>query len=213
MGTKLSQIKILSKAELYNVFGLNVLRFSKDKRVKRRATLLLAVYCFLAVMIMFYVGSLSLGLCLLSLSEAVPAYLLAVASFFLFFLGIFKAGGVVFKKEGYDIISSLPVSQSAIVVSRFLRLYIEDLLFALAVLLPGLSVYAFFEKTGGNIFPVWAPGSAAGACFTHRWRSICWRAGDGSCIQDAVQEFSRIRIVNLIGTGNYGRNFTAFCHK
>ena len=70
--------------------------------------------------------------------------MLAVASFFLFFLGIFKAGGVVFKKEGYDIISSLPVSQSAIVVSRFLRLYIEDLLFALAVLLPGLSVYAFF---------------------------------------------------------------------
>ena len=152
MGTKLSQIKILSKAELYNVFGLNVLRFSKDKRVKSRATLLLAVYCFLAVMIMFYVGSLSLGLCLLSLSEAVPAYLLAVASFFLFFLGIFKAGGVVFKKEGYDIISSLPVSQSAIVVSRFLRLYIEDLLFALAVLLPGLSVYAFFEKPGAIFF-------------------------------------------------------------
>ena len=67
MGTKLSQIKILSKAELYNVFGLNVLRFSKDKRVKRRATLLLAVYCFF--------GSHDNVLCGQPFLRALPAFL------------------------------------------------------------------------------------------------------------------------------------------
>lgn len=152
MGTKLAQTKILTRTELYNIFGINVLRFSKDKRAKRRAVLLLVAYGFLAVMMMFYVGGFSFALGLLSLSEAVPSYLIAISSFFLFFLGILKAGGVVFRKEGYDILSSLPLAQGPIVASRFLRLYIEDLPFALAVLLPGLSVYAYMVKPGGAFF-------------------------------------------------------------
>lgn len=152
MGTKLSQIKAVSRAELYNIFGLNVLRFSRDKRVKRRAVLLFAVYAILAVMMMFYVGGLSLVLCLFSLSETVPAYLIAVSSFFLFFLGIFKAGGMIFKKDGYDILASLPVKPGAIVISRFLRMYLEDLLFVLAVFVPGLAVYVYFIRPGVFFF-------------------------------------------------------------
>lgn len=33
----LTQIGILAKLELCNIFGLNVLRFSRDGKVKRRA--------------------------------------------------------------------------------------------------------------------------------------------------------------------------------
>lgn len=152
MGMLLSQIRILTRTELHNFFGLNVLRFSRDKRVKRRAGLLTVVYIFLAVILAVYVGTLSYGLCLLSLEEVVPAYLITISSLLIFFFGIFKAGGMIFKKEGYDILSSLPVPQSAIVISRFLRMYLENLLFAFAVMVPGLAVYAWFVKPGGAFF-------------------------------------------------------------
>lgn len=152
MKAMLSQTKILARTELYNIFGLNVLRFSKDKQIKRRAVLLAVVYSLLVFIMMFYVGALSYGLCLLSLWEVVPAYLVMVSSFLIFFFGIFKAGSAMFKKEGYDIFASLPVSQSAIVVSRFWRLYVENLLITLGVLVPGLGVYIWFERPGVAFF-------------------------------------------------------------
>lgn len=152
MGTKLPQVKILAKAELYNIYGLNVLRFSRDKRVRRKAALLSGVYALLAFLMMVYVGAFSYGLCRLSLSEAVPAYLITVASLLVFFFGILKNGSMIFRKEGYDILASLPVTPGAIVASRFWRLYLENLLFAVGVLLPGLAVYAWFVKPGAAFF-------------------------------------------------------------
>lgn len=148
MGMMISQIRILARTELYHIFGLNVLRFSKDKQVKRRSVLLTVTYIFVAFMLMFYVGAQSYGLCLLSLCSIVPAYLIMIAGLLIFFFGIFKAGGVMFKKEGYDILASLPVSQSAIVISRFWRLYVENLLITLGVMLPGLGVYIWFVRPG-----------------------------------------------------------------
>ncbi|MCM1121393.1 MAG: hypothetical protein NC416_02300 [Eubacterium sp.] len=153
MGMMLSQTKILARTELYHLFGLNVLRFSKDKRVRRRAVLLAVTYLLVVLMMMFYVGAQSYGLCLLSLCDIVPAYLIMISGILIFFFGIFKAGGVMFKKEGYDLLSSLPVSRSAIVISRIWRLYVENLLITLGVLLPGLGVYIWFVRPGIAFFP------------------------------------------------------------
>ncbi|MCM1193208.1 MAG: hypothetical protein NC123_08130 [Butyrivibrio sp.] len=153
MRMMLSQIKALARAELYNIFGRNVLRFSKDKRIKRRAVLLAVTYIFVVFMLLLYAGALSWGLCMLSLYDIVPAYLIMISGLLIFIFGIFKAGGVMFKKEGYDILSSLPVSQGAIVISRFWRLYVENLLLASGVLLPGLGVYIWFVRPGFAFFP------------------------------------------------------------
>lgn len=154
MGMMLSQTKVLARTELCNIFGLNVLRFSKDKRAKRRAVLLAVTGILVVLIMMLYVGGLSYGLCLLSLCDIVPAYLIMISGLLIFFFGIFKAGGVMFKKEGYDILSSLPVSQSAIVISRFWRLYAENLLITLGVLLPGLGVYIWFVRPGLAFVPL-----------------------------------------------------------
>lgn len=89
MGMMISQTKILARTEWYNIFGLNVLRFSKDKRIKRRAVLLAVTYILVVFMIMFYVGAQSYGLCLLSLCDIVPAYLIMISTLLIFFFGIF----------------------------------------------------------------------------------------------------------------------------
>lgn len=166
----LKQIKQMAKLELCNIFGLNVFRFSKDPQAKRKAVLMIALWAFLLVMLSFYVGGLSYGLILLGAGYVVPAYLIAISSLVIFFFGIFKAGSVIFSRNGYDILCSLPISQTAIVTGRFLRMYVENLALTLAVLLPGLAVYAWLQKPSvfffltagiGALFVPLAPIAAA----------------------------------------------------
>lgn len=140
----LGQIKTLTGLELCNLFGLNVFRFTKDKKARRKAMLLTFSWLLVIGILVFYVGGLSYGLILLGAGDVIPAYLIAISSLIIFFFDVFKAGSVIFRKNGYDILCSLPLSQTAVVVSRFLRMYVEDLALTLTVLLPGLAVYAWF---------------------------------------------------------------------
>ena len=98
----LTQIRILAKLELCNIFGLNVLRFSRDGKVKRRAGAMLALVAVLSVLLVFYMGGLSYGLVRLGLEAVIPVYLIAVASLIIFFFGLLKAGSVIYRRDGYE---------------------------------------------------------------------------------------------------------------
>lgn len=146
------QIKNLTGLELCNLFGLNVYRFSRDKKVRSRTRLLMGVWAVLVIMVLFYVGGLSYGLIMLGAEEVIPAYLIAISSLIIFFFCAFKAGSVIFGKSGYDIICSLPVHQAAIVISRYMRMYVENLLLFLMVMAPGMAVYGWFVRPGVSFY-------------------------------------------------------------
>ena len=148
----LTQIRILTKLELCNLYGLNVLRFSKDKKAKHKSMGLLVLWIVLIAMLTSYMGGLSYGLIRLGLGETVPAYLITVSGLFIFFFGMLKAGSVIFRREGYDILCALPLSSGAVVISRLLKLYVEDLLMTLAVLLPGFAVYIWNIRPGAGFY-------------------------------------------------------------
>ena len=151
----LREAKLLTVLELKNLFGLNTLRYTKDRAKKRNAALLSVAWVILIAMVMLYVGGLVYGLVLLGLENLVGAYLAFLASVVILAFGIFKAGGVIFSLGNYDILCSLPLHHSAIVVSRFARMYVEDLLVTLLVLLPGGGVYAFLTHPGFGFYPMW----------------------------------------------------------
>lgn len=140
------QIKTLIRLELSNIFSLNVLRHTKNPKEKRKAYLMAGVYGFLILLVFLYMGGMSYGLTLLGAGAVVPAYLIAIASIFIFFFGTFTAGASLFSRNGYDILCSLPVSRTAIAVSRFVRMYAENLVLTLAVMVPGMGVYAVLQQ-------------------------------------------------------------------
>lgn len=148
----LTQIKLLTKLELCNLYGLNVLRFSKDKKSRQKTLGLTALWILLLVMLIGYVGGLAYGLIYLGLEEVVPAYLITLSGLLVFFFGMLKAGSVIFRKEGYDILCALPLRAGAIAVSRLLRMYAEDLLMTLAVLLPGIGVYIWNVRPNAGFY-------------------------------------------------------------
>ena len=80
------------------------------------------------------------------LLKSPPRFFLQNSCLVILAFAIFKAGSVVFQENAYDILCSLPVSQTAIVVSRFARMYVENLLLTLLIMVPGTAVYGVMVK-------------------------------------------------------------------
>lgn len=137
----MEQMKTLIKLELCNLYGLNVLKYTKDRNEKKKKIAMACIVGAIVAFIMFYMGAMSYGLIQLGASDIVPAYLTAIASIFILVFSIFKASGIIFRNKGYDMISSLPLSDLAVVMSRFTRLYVENLGVSMVIMVPGLVVY------------------------------------------------------------------------
>lgn len=146
------QIKPLIRLELSNIFSLNVLRHTRDPKARRKAYLMAGIYVILILLAFSYVGSTAYGLILLGAGDAVPVSLITMASIFIFFFGTFTAGASLFRRNGYEILCSLPVSRSAIVISRFVRMYVENLALTLVIMIPGLGVYAVMQHPEGSFY-------------------------------------------------------------
>ena len=69
----IKQIKSLTKLQLKNLYGLNVVRFTKDKKEKTRKASLLIIYIFLILMACGYIGMATFGYITLGLGEMIPA--------------------------------------------------------------------------------------------------------------------------------------------
>ena len=142
----IKQIKTLTALQLKNIYNLNVIRYTKDKGVKKKSLLLGAAWLYVIVMVALYVGATAYGYVLIGLAEILPAYLIMLSSIMVFAFAIFKAGSVIFQQNAYDILCSLPVSQMVIVVSRYARMYVENLIVTLLIMMPGLMVYGVLVK-------------------------------------------------------------------
>lgn len=147
-----AQTKTLTKLELCNLYGINALRFSGDKGTKRKSLALLAAWGIVLATVVFYVSVLTYSLICLGLEETVPSYLITISGFLVFVFGILKAGSILFRKEGYDILCALPVTDGAVVASRLVRMYVEDLLMILCVLIPGCVVYVWQVHPEPNFY-------------------------------------------------------------
>ncbi len=147
----MSEIRSLISLELRSFFDINKALYSKDKKAKARYRGLYVAWIILIIMAFFYVGGLTFGLCSLGLGGIVPAYLATIASMLVIVFGIFSAGNKIFSQKGYDILVSLPLKPSSIVIGRFLSLYIGDLFFTLIIMLPGIAVYGYCMQP-----PAWA---------------------------------------------------------
>ena len=146
------QIRILTALELRNLYGLNVIRHIKDPAQKKKTTVFTAIIAVLLVAAMSYIVALCAGLGMLGAAEIIPVYLVAITSALTLFLDVFKIGGVLFAQKGYDIMTAFPVSDSAVVVSRFLRMYVENLVISMFVFVPGFAVYAVFERPVAAVY-------------------------------------------------------------
>lgn len=146
------QLIALTKVQLINMYGINVYKNIKDTKEKKKKLLLGLAYVILIIALMGYVGIMSYGYVYIGLGDILPAYLIMMASIIILCFSVFKAGDTIFQKNSYDIISSLPLKSSTIVISRFIRLYVESIILTLVVMLPAMVVYGILRKTSWTFY-------------------------------------------------------------
>ncbi len=150
----MNELRALLFLELRALYGINKLRHTKDPKTKRRYRIQCAAVALIIVVVCSYVGGLVFGLCSLGLQQIVPAYLTVLASVVILAFGIFKAGSRIFGQQGYDLLASMPVRSRNLVFSRFLSMYIEDLILTLVILIPGGVAYGLCARPQWYFYPV-----------------------------------------------------------
>ncbi len=148
------QIKLLAGLELKKQLGINRLLHSKDEKEKSTLTGRLVAYGILIVMAVLYVSMITGALCSLGMGDLAVNMLVTVSSMMIAFFGILKAGGVIFAKKGHDQLSSLPLHTEAVVFSRYISMYIEDLALAFVIMTPGVVVYGILLKPAAGFYVI-----------------------------------------------------------
>lgn len=148
----LRQIGRLCKLQMRNLFGINEFRYTKDSAKKKRYLGLGVVWVILILMLLGYVTALAVGFGWIGMAKVVPMYLYMISSLLIFVFTFFKAGSVLFSTKGYEMLVSFPVSRTAIVISRFLCMYVTNLCMALLIMVPGIAVYGYFERPGTGAY-------------------------------------------------------------
>lgn len=143
----LRQIKRLSGVQLCNLFGMNEVRYTKDRDKRGRFFLMTALWILLILVLLFYMVIMELAFMKLGMADVIPVYLMVVTSVIILVFTFLKAGSVIFQMNSYELLVSLPVSGSAIVVSRFLTMYVTNLMLSVLIMTPGIVIY------GLNVHP------------------------------------------------------------
>ena len=151
----LKDVLKLTRLENLNLYGLNRLKYTTDKQEKRRIYLLFGAWIFVILVLLGYMGGYAYGLHYLGLTHAIPALFSSMVSLVLLVFGIFSASSNLFRKSGYDFLSALPIHPFSIVLSRMIRMYIEDLLLSFFVTLPAVCIYAYFAAPSFLFYPAW----------------------------------------------------------
>ena len=148
----MNQIRNMCSIEIKNFLGINVLKHTKNPIELKRMKGLSIGITFVLLVLMVYIGAMSYGFVTMGAGEIVPSYLIMLSVAIVFGFSVFQVGGILFRNNGYQVMASLPVKTSAIVVGRFVRLYLESLAKACLVMIPGNLVYAFLLKPGWTFY-------------------------------------------------------------
>ena len=140
------QIGLLVRVSLCNLLGINEYRYTKDSGKKVRYRWMAVLWVVLLLMMAGYVGALSYGLIYMGMGFYVPAVLSMCVSMVVFIFTVLKTGAVLFDRSAYEKQIALPVSVRAIIVSRFLSMYLTNMLLGMLVMFPGMAVYGIMER-------------------------------------------------------------------
>ena len=146
---------LLVKTGLFNQWKLGELKNAKDKRKKRNLILMMSVIAFLGIIIISYAAGTAYGLVYMKLEQLIPSAALIAVAFFTFMFTILKTNGILFGYKDYSMLAALPVKTSTLVASRFMQLFLMNLLMSVLIMLPMGIVYGVFKGEGTLFYLMW----------------------------------------------------------
>jgi len=122
----------------------------KKSAMKKVGTILLFGFLilYLAAFFGFMTYAMYDTLSQMGLQKLIPALFIAAASIFVLLTALFSSDGFLYRPKDIQILMSLPVSHTTVLISKFLGMYLYSLISATAVCLPTGIVYLALENSG-----------------------------------------------------------------
>ena len=127
----MTNILSLLKVQLYSTFSLNDLRKGGLGRCFKLGLLFLLVLLFSGYNLLT-----ALSLVRLGQANLIPAYMIALVSFIIFFFSLMQSNGILFDQEELDRLIVLPLSIREIVYEKYAFLYLLNSVFSVLLMLP-----------------------------------------------------------------------------
>lgn len=133
---------ILTKVHLAGITGFNKLRYSDNKSEKRKTGLVLGLYALFGVLMIAFVSIYAVMFAELGLTDYIISLSFAISSLMTLTFTLLRGAHILFAVKDYDMLVSLPVKKSDILISRLLTSYIVNFAFGAVVMIP-CTVVAF----------------------------------------------------------------------
>ena len=144
---------LLLKMQLYNLFGINRI-FHSDNKKEKQCIMVLGVSALLTIgLIIVYSTIISMSLASMGATKILPTISTLICSLITLILTFLKSSGVLVGLRDYDMIMSLPVKNSEVVLSRLTMVYLTNFSISVIVVLPSVIIFRINAETGisGNI--------------------------------------------------------------
>lgn len=132
---------LLLKMQLYNIFGINRMLHSHDTKEKKQFFIVGIAGISVIGIFMYLSGYISFALAEIGLIKVLPTLMLISYSLFILFLTFLKGGSCLIGLKDYDMVVSLPVSNTVVILSRLTSLYAVNLMIGIVAIAPMMIVY------------------------------------------------------------------------
>ena len=141
----MSKLGIIFKTMLVNSSGINKITKEKSKTERNKGifiTLIMGLsIAIILSMLIVYFKFLAKGLNEIGLIDLILVMGFMVSTLIILFTSIYKAQGILFSFKDYDLLSSLPIKKSDILISKMVYLLLINYLFSFFILLPASIIY------------------------------------------------------------------------
>lgn len=142
------QIKLLTSLQFKNTLNFNEIKYSNDKKKRNQLIMIFVAFAILLVYVLGYIGLMSFLFVARGMGNVIPVFIASMITLVAFIFTIVKSSDMIFSLKDYEKTIVLPINPAAIVISRFLSVYIIDAVLSFAVMLPAALVYACFTTPG-----------------------------------------------------------------
>lgn len=127
---------------------MNIFVYKAKKNSSNANKLLVPI--ILSLVVMFSIGAiyypLALELSKENLTYVVLSVAVALPSIIAIIEGVYKSQGILFEAKDGDLLFSLPIPKKNVLLARITKLYTFQFLYSLLFVIPGIFLYAIYEK-------------------------------------------------------------------
>lgn len=137
----------LTKIQMLQFLSINETIHEKDKKKQRKNIMMLIVMIFLLGYFGYYSYLSNKMLMEMGYGELIPANILTTSGGVGFIFSLFRSVGLLFRSKDYDLLASMPIKRTDIVLSKIMTIYFTCIIFLLFINTSGIILYAMAEST------------------------------------------------------------------